>query len=245
MNRDISIIRDIDYVRRFRQASLDDYIRYANVLGYSLCEIFDEQSLQDLTRPFNEEQLLEQVETAIRQLKARGKVVLPGNVGDLVGMTGSRLKRYPRVKKLLDRYEAERKRKIFQFDPNQEEELVTQIEDTLKRLETQGETIVLQHVCDLVGLSYAWMVKKYPRIRALFSEYQRSRSGRYRFSHLDEEAKVQQVQAAIDVLVSRGESVTLKRIRQMVRLTQKQLRRSPRIRRLLAPYTGKWQREAS
>ena len=245
MNRDIAIIRDIDYVRRFRQASLDDYIRYADILGYSLCEIFDEQSLQDLTAPFNEEQLLEQVETAIRQLKARGKAVLPGNVGDLVGMTGSRLKQYPRVKKLLDRYEAERKRRIFQFDPKLEEQLVKQVEDTLKQLEAREEPIVLQHVCDLVGLTYSWMVKKSPRIRALFSEYQRNRAGRYRFPRSDEEAKVQQIQDAIDVLVSRGEPVTLKRIRQMARLTQKQLRRSPRIRGLLAPYTGKWQREAS
>lgn len=240
-----SIIRDIDYVRRFRQASLDDYIRYADILGYSLCEIFDEQSLQDLTSPFNEEQLLEQIETAIRQLQARGKAVLPGNIGDLVGVPGSRLKQHPRVKKLLDRYEAERKRKVFQFDPKLEEELIKRVEDALKQLEAQGEPVVLQHACDLVGLSYSWMIKKYPRIRVLFSEYQRNRTNCRSSPRLDEEAKVQQVQAAINMLVSRGEPVTFKRIRQMVRLTQRQLRRSPRIRGLLAPYTGKWQREAS
>ena len=245
LGRDRSVVRDIDYVSRFRQANLSDYIQYADVLGYSLCEILDEQSLQDLVEPFSEEQLLEQVETAIRQLKARGKSVLPGSVGDLVGMTRNRLKQYPHVKKLLTRCEKERRQEIFQVDRRREEELVKQIEHTLKQLEARGEPIVLQHVCDLVGLPYASMVSKYPRVRALFHEYRKNRPGRSLAPRLDEEEKVQQVQAAINVLLSHGEPVTLKRIRQMVRLTQKQLRRSPRVKALLAPYVEKWQEEAS
>lgn len=82
-------------------------------------------------------------------------------------------------------------------------------------------------------------------IRALFYEYQKSRSERGLSPRLDEEAKVQQGQTAINVLVSQGEAVTLRRMRQIVRLTQKQLRSSPRIKALLAPYTEKWQGEAS
>jgi len=243
--RDRSVVRDIDYVSRFRQANLGDYLQYAAVLGYSLCEIFDEQSLGDLVAPPSEEQLLDQVKAAIRQLKARGKPILPGNIGDLLGMTGSRLKQYPRVKKLLTRCEKERRQEIFQVDLKREEELVKQVERTLKQLEARGEPIVLQHVCDMVDLSYSYMVMKYPRIRALFQEYQKNRSERGLSPRLDEEAKVQQVQTAINVLVSQGEPVTLRRIRQIVRLTQKQLRHSPRINALLAPYTGKWQEEAS
>jgi len=201
--------------------------------------------LQDLVAPFSEEQLLDQVETAIHQLKVRGKPILPGSVGDLVGMTGRRLKQYPRVKKLLNRYEAQRKQEIVQFDIQLEEELFKQVEHILKQLEAREEPIVLQHVCDLVGLSYSWIVKKYPRIRALFHECQKSRSGCGLSPRLNEEAKVQQVQAAINVLVSHGEAVTLRRIRQIVRLTQKQLRSSPRVKALLAHHTKKWQREAS
>ncbi len=245
LGRDRSVIRDIDYVSRFRQANLSDYIQYAEVLGYSLCEIFDEQSLQDLVEPFSEEQLLEQVATAIHQLKARGQPILPGSVGDLVGMTRNRLKHYPRVKQLLTRCEKERRQEIFQVDLKREEELIKQIEHTLKQLEARGEPIVLQHVCDLVGLPYPSMVRKYPRVRALFHEYRKNRPGRSLAPRLDEEEKIQQVQVAINVLVAHGEPVTLRRIRQIVRLTQKQLRRSPRIKALLAPYTGKWQREAS
>jgi hypothetical protein len=245
LGRDRSVVCDIDYVSRFRQANLSDYIQYADVLGCSLCEIFDEQSLQDLTTPFSEEQLLDQAQAAIRQLKARGKPILPGTIGDLIGVTGSGLKQYPRVKMLLTKYETEHKRVRSPSDPKLEDELVEQVERTLKQLEERGEPIVLQHVCDLIGLTYSWMTKKYPRIRALFHEYERNRSG-HRLSHrLDEEEKVQQVQAVINSLVSHGEPVTLRQIRQMARLTQKQLRCSPRVKALLAQYIEKWQGEAS
>jgi len=148
-------------------------------------------------------------------------------------------------KKLLTRCETERKREILPFDLKLEDELVKQIEQTLKQLEACGDPIVLQHVCDLVGLSYTWMVKKYPRIKALFHEYQKNRSACYLSPRVDEEEKVRQVQAAINLLVSHGEPVTLKRIRQIVRMTQKQLRCSPRVKALLAPYTEIWQEEAS
>ena len=179
-------------------------MQYADVLGYSLCEIFDEQSLEDLVEPLSEDKLLEQVETAIRQLQTRGIPIRLGSIGDLVGMTVRGLKRYPRVKKLLSRCERERRQELFQVDPQREEELVKQIEQTLKQVEARGEPIVLQHICDLVGLSYSYMVMRYPRIRALFSEYQKNRSERGLSPRLDEEAKVQQVQTAIDVLVSQG-----------------------------------------
>ncbi len=215
------------------------------MLGYSLREIVDERFLQALLVPTSEEQLLDQVQVTIHQLEARDKPVLPGSIGSLMGMSGRRLKQHPRVKKLLSRYEMQRKEEIRLLGSKLEDELVKQVEHTLKQLEAHGEPIVLQHVCDLVGCSYSRMVYKYPRIKALFHEYQKNRSGHRLSPRLTEEEKSQQVQAAIDLLVSHGEPVTLKRIRQIVRLTQKQLRSSPCVKALLAPYVEKWQGEAS
>lgn len=131
------------------------------------------------------------------------------------------------------------------MDVQREEELVQQIKDTLNQGEARGEPMVLHHVCDLGGLSYSWMVKKYPRIRALFREYQRNRSERRYSPRQEEQEKFLQVQSAINLLISRGEPVTLKQIRQMVKLTQKQWRCSPALKALLAPYGEKWQGEAS
>ena len=160
-------------------------------------------------------------------------------------MSGRRLKQYPRVRKLLSRYQTQYKEELYLPGSKLEDDLVIQVEQTLKQLEERGEPIVLQHVCDLVGLSYSRMVKKYPRIRALFREYQKNRSRPGLSPRLTEQEKGQQVQAAIDLLVSRGESVTLRRIRQIVGLTQKQLRSSPRLKALLAQYVEKWQGEVS
>jgi len=245
LERDASVIRDIDYLNRFRQASLDDYMRYADLLGYRLGQVFDEESLQELLTPSSEEQLLHQVQVAIHQLETRDKPILPSSVGNLMGMSGRRLKQYPRVKKLLRGYEAQRKEARGLLGSKLEDELVKQVEQTLKQLEAGGEPIVLQHICDLVGLSYSRMVYKYPRLKALFHEYQKNRSGQRLSPRLTEEEKVQQVQAAINLLVSQREVVTFKRVRQIVRLTQKQLRSSPRLKALLAQYIAKWQEEAS
>ena len=160
-------------------------------------------------------------------------------------MTKSRLKQYPCVKKLLSLCEAERRREIFQVDHRREDDLVKQIEQTLRVLEDRGEPIVLRHVCDLVGLSYSHLVSRYPRVKALFHEYQKKRGGHSLSPRLSEEEKVRRVQAAINLLISQGESVTFKRIRQVVRLTQGQLRHSPRVKALLAQYIKRWQRETS
>jgi hypothetical protein len=220
-------------------------MQYAALLGYSFSEIFDERSLEALAEPMGEDGVLKLVETAIRQCQARGKAVLPGRIGDLVGTTGSRLKPFPRVKKLLDHHGTQRKRETPSFDPLREEEIVKQVEETLRQLEARREPIVLRHVCDMVGISYPWIVKKSPRIRELFREYQKNRPNRSLAPRLTEEEKVQLVQAAINALISQGESVTLQRIRLLVKLTQKQLRSSPRIKALLAPYVERWQRETS
>lgn len=245
LGRDPSVVRAIDYVNEKRQANLGDYIQYADILGYSLCEIFDEESLQELLAPPSEEQLLDQVLAAIRQLEARGQPIQPGAIADLIGTTASRLSLYPRIKKLLSRCETNQKRLIFLHDPKLEDELIKQIEQTLQQLEQSGEPVVLQHVCDQVGLTYSAMVHYHPRVRILFHEYQKNRSEPSYSPRVDEEAKVQQVQAAINLLVSHGEAVTFKRIRQIVRLTQKQLRSSPRVKALLAQYIQRRQSDAS
>lgn len=245
LDRDHSVIRAIDYANGERQAHLDDYIQYADVLGYSLCEIFDEGALQDLIVPFSEEQVLDQVIRAIRQLEARGKPIRPGPIADLIGTTARRLQQYPRVKKLLKRCETNQQRVIFLLDPRLEDELVKRLEQTLQQLEQNGEPVVLKHVCDLVGLTYSAMIRKHPRVRMLFHEYQKNRVSRYHSPPVNEDTKVQQVQAAINLLVSQGEAVTFMRIRQIAKLTQGQLRRSPRVKALLAQYIKRWQEKVS
>lgn len=200
----------------------------------------------ELLVPTNEEQVLGQAEQAIRQLQARGKLILPGNIADLMALSRRRLRQYPCVKKLLNKWEQERKRERFQFSSEQEEDIIERLEPILQQLEVDGEPLVLERVCHLVGLTYRWAIRKYPRVKALLHEYQRKRLGpSWRASQTDEDTKVREVQAAIDLLLSQGETVTLRRIRAVVNLTYYQLRTSPRAKALLRSYTDKRQSEAS
>jgi hypothetical protein len=243
MDRERSTVLYIDAVRTLphsgvRQPCLNDYVQYADVLRHSLCQIFDEQSLLNLCTSESEEQLLGQVEQAIHQLQARGKLVLPGTITDLMAMSRSRLRQYPRIKKLLNKWEQERKRELFQFSSMQEEGLLARLEPILQQLETDGEPLVLERVCHLVGLTYRWAIRKYPRVKALLHEY-RNRLAQGPAPQVDEETKVREVQAAIDLLLSHGEPVTLRRIRGVVNLTYYQLRTSLRVKALLRSYTDK------
>ena len=86
---------------------------------------------------------------------------------------------------------------------------------------------------------------QYPRLNTLLRQYRENRPEHGYTPRVDEEEKVQQVQAAINVLLSNGESITLKRILHTVALTERQLRHSPRVKALLAQYAEKRQKEAS
>jgi hypothetical protein len=244
MGRKTSLVLYIDSVKTLkhlgvRQACLHDYVRYADILGYRLSEIFDETSLLDLCVEISEEQLLEQAAQAIHQLKARGKPLLPGNIADLMAMSRRRLKQHPGVKKLLARCETERRRERFLLASQQEDALLKRIEPVLQQLGACGEPIVFERVCDLVGLTYRYAIRKYPRIKALFQQYQKNGFGPGRAVPLDEDTKVREVQAAINVLLSQGEPVTLRQIRPIVNLTYYQLRTSSRAKALVRSHTEK------
>lgn len=131
LGRAASVVLDIDQVSRFRQATLDDYVRSAALLGCSLREIFDETSLEALLLLPSEEHLLAQAETAIHHVQTRGKAVRPGSIGGPMGMTVRSLEQYSRLKTLRNRCETERR--TLSFDSQHEEDLIQHIEHTLKR----------------------------------------------------------------------------------------------------------------
>jgi len=236
------VVLDIEHTNWYREALFSHYMQYADILESSLREIFNVDALQKLLVPLSEEEVLEQVKAAIQQLQARGEPVIQGNIADIVGMPASRLKQYPLVQSLLNRYRWEHSGESAKSNSQREDELVKQVEQIIKQLEARGETVVQERICALVGMTRKW-INQYPRIKALFRQYQESRPKRQQSPRVDEEEKVQQVQAVIDALLSRGEPVTRKRILQMVRLTQKQLEYSPHVKSLLAQHTGRGRQE--
>jgi DNA-binding ferritin-like protein len=87
-------------------------------------------------------------------------------------------------------------------------------------------------------------LEQYPRLKTLLNRCETERR-MLRFDSQREEDLIQQIEHTLKQLEARGEPVTLKQIRQMAKLTQKQLRCSPPLKALLAPYVETWQGEAS
>ena len=220
----------------------------ADALDHSLWEIFDGDALQALLVPLSEEQVLEKIYAAIQQLQTKGEPVTQGDIADIVGIPASRMKRYPLIQPLLNRYRWEQGVASVKFNYPREDELIKRVEHIIEQLEDRGESISVQRMCALVGLSYQWMVK-YPRINSLLHQYREKRSGHWQVPPLTEEEKVQRVQAAIDTLTAGGETITLKRILHISGLTEGQFRRSHRGSRrakaLLDQYTEKKQKKTS
>lgn len=152
------VILDIEYPNMQRQPLFNHYTQYANALDHSLQEIFDVDALQALLVPLSEKQVLEKIHAAVQQLQARGEPVTQGNIGDIIGVPASRLKQYPLAQALLNRCRWEQSAASVKFNSQREDELVKQVEQTIRQLEDRGEIVAVNRICNLVGLSYQWMI---------------------------------------------------------------------------------------
>jgi hypothetical protein len=148
---------EIEYGNMSRQATLNNYLQYADILGVSLQEILSPDHLQESAnhqkqKPRNlfqerlasisEEHMLKQVEEAIKHLQAQDKPILLSNISKRIGIPAKYLmQHYPRVNALLTTWQHLRRYDRAAFDPQREEELLLQMEQAIKTLELQGKSI--------------------------------------------------------------------------------------------------------
>jgi hypothetical protein len=90
-----SVIRDIEQVSEWREAGLNDYIQYADILSCSLLEIFDTDPNRDPLIPLG--QVFKQVKAAMQQLEWQGEPLTRKNMRNLVGMQATSLWDYPQM----------------------------------------------------------------------------------------------------------------------------------------------------
>jgi len=89
-----SVITAIEQVRSFTKASFGDYIQYVQALSCSLSEIFDADRLQEFLVPPSQEEVFNQIESAIQQLLRQDEHVTKRNIRNLVGLETALLGRY-------------------------------------------------------------------------------------------------------------------------------------------------------
>jgi hypothetical protein len=238
MGGEEQVVLAIEYPSLYKKATFGEYLRYADALDCSLQEIFaadrvhPPRSLPHET----EEQVLTQVEEAIRHLQVRGLPVLPGTIGELVGRSVRDLHMYPRVSTVLNRHKLERGRQTVRLDHRREEELVQRVEQAIKQVEFLGKPVTQRRVCAVVGMTYQWLIQ-YPRVKAILLPIASTRPENVtRRLHREDQKLLEQAEQVIRQLETWGEPVSPGRICELMGISRERLSTHPRLKALVDQY---------
>jgi transcriptional regulator with XRE-family HTH domain len=234
------VVLAIEYPSLYKKATFGAYLRYADALDCSLQEILTADRVQPPHSLLleTEEQVLTQVEEAIRRLQAEGSPVLPGAIGELVGRSVRDLHKYPRVSTVLNRHRLERSRQTVRLDHQREEVLVQRVEQAIRQVEFLGQPVTQRRVCAMVGMTYSWLIQ-YPRVKAILLLVAFSRPENVaRRRRLEEEQLLAQAEQAIRQLGAWDEPVSPGRICELIGIPRTRLGTHPRLKALVDRHCG-------
>jgi transcriptional regulator with XRE-family HTH domain len=178
-----------------------------------------------------EEKLVEEVESSIEQFKTQGATITQTALRKSVGVPLGNLRRYPRVRALLEQYPSQDPSKERRFVAR-ENDLVTRIELAVEELISAGQPLTQSSICEIVGVDSS-NLRQYPRARVvllhLISQYGSSRPKKV----LSGEELVVRVQVAIEELESYGQRVTQQAVGKMIGIPPVRLRKYPQLSHLL------------
>jgi transcriptional regulator with XRE-family HTH domain len=246
MGGEEQVVLEIEYGSLYKKATFDEYLRYADVLGCSLQEIFTADRVQAPRSPrrvsedegVSEEQILTQVQEAIQRLQAQGLPVLPRRISVLVGRSVRDMRQYPRVKTLLNRHKLERSRQTVRLDHQREEELVRRVEQAIKQVEFLGKPLTQRRVCAMAGMTYSWLIQ-YPRVKAILLQIASTRPENVaRRLHHEEQQLLEQAEHVIRQLESWGEPISQGRVCELMGISRERLRTHPRLKALVDQARG-------
>jgi transcriptional regulator with XRE-family HTH domain len=218
-------------------------MRLDRLLAYPLIRAIFEQ--QGIPRDYpessayrqREAELVEAVQAAIVQLKTEGQAVTQGAIARIVGMTIAGLKKYLRVRTILQQVVEERYRPPRQVDQDREQKLVAQVQAAAQQLASRGRPFTQKELAALTDLSLN-SLQRYPRVRMLLAEIaQQQRQLRVLKVQQQVETLLVKVQQAIETLKQSEHPLTQKKIAEVVGYSK--LSRYPQIKALMIQATQK------
>jgi DNA-binding XRE family transcriptional regulator/biotin operon repressor len=198
--------------------TLADYLRYADYFGLTLSDVFRESAEAGYIHKDDlyATEMLQQVQTAIQQLKETGIPVTRDQIGEQLGHTRGTFRKYPLVHDLL-RIEAQIRDKRT---PEHEDEMCQQIQQVIQRLNAKRERVTKRKVGLLVGYDPTQIQNFYPRAYRILTDavtaYQHQKP-------LLEARLLQQVGQALVAFRKRGDAITQKAIAQHLGISESQL----------------------
>lgn len=183
--------------------------------------------LQQVT--LREEHLLRQVEVTIAELEAQGKLFTQKDLCEMVGKSRDVLRRYPRVKALLEQKLTTHH--VYQRGRAEpaEEELVQRVKVALIELSDHGEHITMKKVARKVNISDV-VLMQYPQVVMLLEQYG-YRKPKPRSERVEELLNL--VKDAITTCKVSGQPIRNVRLAGMVGVDPATLRRYPEVRTLI------------
>ena len=216
-----SVIRDIEQVNEWREASLNDYIQYADIFSCLLLEIFDTDPNLELLIPLG--QVFKQVKAAMQQLERQGESLTRRNIRNLVGMQATSLWDYPQMVSLLPSHP---KGQIHQSKAEQnqrEEEVVKLVEQAIEQLKARGSRVSQRRISNLVGMPRSALMV-YPRIKARLEQLAES------LPPLDLQGVVRD---DVEQALALGTSLAYWSISERVSISKETLRRDAQVRAII------------
>lgn len=213
--------------------TLNHYPRVKTLLTQYNETYYAEKSRQFALR---EEELVKRVREARDQLLALGRAITQRNVCQIVGRWSTSLKKYPRVKELLDQYSSEYRLYLLEAKEQREKDLIEKVKKAIQQLEDLQKPITFKSVNQIVGVSLG-ILRYHARARELIAKHApENLKARARERMLIEEALAQKVEKTIQELKASGACISLQKICEQIGETLGKLRSYPRVYKILKPY---------
>ena len=201
-----------------------------------------EQSSSELNSAFrkkslaNEDRIIDEVKEAIAHLESIGVLITQKAISEIVGRPVGALKSYSRVRALLMQVAGQdRLEQLHTEQANlHEDELVVQLEEAVKLLESHGEAVTQRAISRIMGLS-ATALNYYPklvsRLNGMVSK--KRRQSKLLQAKAREDELVIKVLEAIEQLQLLGQTITVIAVARIIKVSDNKLRHYPRVREIL------------
>jgi transcriptional regulator with XRE-family HTH domain len=182
-------------------------------------------------QPFTEEEVVEQVKTALAHLQSSRQFVTQQRLSDMVGLSLHRLRLYPQVATMLDRIAEENHVQRKQQAILHEQFLAEQVRKAIQQLHDRRQPVSRRAVGELIGLTPRALAK-YHLVRPLLSQIvEEYRNDRPQRAKQRESELLKQVRQVIQQLQEQGRPITQKAVGQRLGLTAPALMYYPRFRK--------------
>jgi len=173
-----------------------------------------------------EDELLVQVEEAVGKLHSLNQRVTQKAIADIVGISQGNLRRYPRVKALLEEKAGLYHHNTRTYSRERANELAQQVKAAKEQLESSGRKVTQEAVAEMLGMT-AQGLMYYPNVRLMFLQEKTANQTRSAQGSLSEEKLLIELEKVIQQLELQGRSITIPKVSAGVGVTPATIYRYP------------------